>query len=283
MSEPDARPLVSVVVAVRDAASTLARCLDSVIGQEGVWAELIVVDGASRDGSQHIIEERSDHIAWWESRPDRGICHAWNKALDRVSGEWVCFLGADDRLSSSTVLARVAPQLRGAAGRHRVAYGRLEVVDGAGNVVRTEGRPWEEVRAAFREHMTLPHPATFQRRSLFEVHGRFDESFRIGGDYELLLRELLHGEALFLAGEVLVEMAAGGLSDRPASATTLLRETYRARHMHGLVSTPPWRSFLLLRAIVYAHLRRAFGYRAAEAAAEVWHALTRTPRSGGSA
>lgn len=283
MSEPDARPLVSVVVAVRDAAPTLGRCLDSVIGQEGVRAELIVVDGASRDGSQRIIEERSDHIAWWESRPDRGIYHAWNKALDHVSGEWICFLGADDRLKSSSVLARVAPQLRAAAGRHRVAFGRLELVDGAGRVLRTEGRPWEEVRAAFREHMTLPHPATFQRRSLFEARGRFEESFRISGDYELLLRELLHGEALFLPGEVLVEMAAGGLSDRPSSAVTLLRETYRARQMHGLVSAPPWRSFRLLRAIAYAQLRRVFGHRVAEVAAETYHAVTRTPRSGGPA
>lgn len=131
--------------------------------------------------------------------------------------------------------------------------------------------------------MTLPHPATFQRRSLFEARGRFEESFRISGDYELLLRELLHGEALFLPGEVLVEMAAGGLSDRPSSAVTLLRETYRARQMHGLVSAPPWRSFRLLRAIAYAQLRRVFGHRVAEVAAETYHAVTRTPRSGGPA
>jgi glycosyltransferase involved in cell wall biosynthesis len=313
-------PTFSLVVAVRNAAATIERCLESVAAQEEVGealagealagqalagqgpaagqalagqgpaaghgrpgVELLVIDGASTDGTQAVIERCSERhpglITHFESKPDRGIYHAWNKALDHVTGEWICFLGADDELAGPDILARAAPMLAGGRGRFRVVYGRLEVVAADGSVVRRLGEPWETIRGRFRQRMELPHPATFQHRSLFEAVGRFDESFRISGDYELLLRELLEHDALFI-DLLLVRMGAGGLSDRPSSVGTLIRETHRARYMHGLVGTPAWRTPRVLRSLAYHRLARTLGPRAAEAAADAWHALTRTPRAG---
>ena len=42
-------------------------------------------------------------------------------------------------------------------------------------------------------------------------------------------------------------MGAGGVSERPAMRYVLTREVYRARYMHGIVKTPPWRSPQLYR------------------------------------
>jgi hypothetical protein len=88
--------------------------------------------------------------------------------------------------------------------------------------------------------MAIPHQGTFHHRDLFERHGGFDERFRICGDYELLLRELRSNDALFISDLVLVDMGAGGISDRPGSHLSMARELHRARRMHALTWIPDW-------------------------------------------
>lgn len=245
--EDGARPRMSVLIAVYNGAATLQRALDSVFEQSYPAVELIVMDGASTDGTPAILERNASRIAHWESEPDRGIYHAWNKALDHVRGEWVCFLGADDRYAGPDVFERVAGHLAEDAGGHRVVYGYLDKVLADGSVRRTPGGAWDDARRRrFAQGRMIPHPATFHHRSLFERHGRFDESYRIAGDFEFLLRELVDHDALFIP-VVVVEFAAGGLSDRPGSRSLVAREVYRARYAHGLVASPPWRSRSLYR------------------------------------
>jgi glycosyltransferase involved in cell wall biosynthesis len=92
--------MISVIVAVFNGAKTLQQCIDSVAGQTYPHKELIVIDGGSIDGTREILEGDATKLAYWVSEPDRGIYHAWNKALARARGDWICFLGADDYLWS---------------------------------------------------------------------------------------------------------------------------------------------------------------------------------------
>ena len=267
-------PRISVVVAVRNGARTLERALESVFEQTYEHVELIVMDGASTDGTQAILERNAARIGYWESKPDRGIYQAWNKALDHATGEWICFLGADDRFHAPDVLSRMAPVLADATERYRVVYARLQVVTGDGTIVRTIGEPWDP--AAFRDQMTPPHPATFHHRVLFERNGRFEERYRIAGDYEFLLRELLDHDPLFVA-ELIVDMGAGGLSDRPSSTYTLLRERYRARYKHHIETVPAWRSGPLIRALCRIWVTRNIGRGTADRVGDVYRFIARRP------
>ncbi|CAN5671982.1 glycosyltransferase family 2 protein [soil metagenome] len=278
-------PHVAVVVAVRNAAATIGRCMESVLEQDHPGVQLIVMDGASTDGTRVVIARHAERIHHWESEPDRGVYHAWNKALDHVTAEWVCFLGADDRLVGPEALGRMASALAEAArdGGVRVVYGSVNVVDGEGSTLRTLGLPWEDAGPRFRLEMSLPNPATFYHRVLFDAHGRFDESFRIAGDYEFLLRELLDHQAVFVPDVTVVEMGSGGLSDSPRTMARHVRETHRARYMHGLAGTPDWRSFDVLRAVAHARLSQAFGRRAADRAGAAYRMLARKPRRSGRA
>ena len=246
-TQPVGMPRISIVIAVRNGAKTIQRALDSVFEQTYDDVEVIVMDGDSTDGTQAILERCGARVAYWESEPDRGIYHAWNKALDHATGDWICFLGADDRYHAPDVLARVASALVNDAGQHRVVYGSLDKVGVDGSVLISRVFPWDEGRRKrFRMGKMIPHPATFHHRVLFEEHGRFDEQFRIAGDYEFLLREILDRDPLFVP-ELVVDMSTGGLSDRPSSRYVVDWEIHRARYMHGLVGSPPWRSRRLLR------------------------------------
>ena len=103
---------ISIVVAVRNGARTLQRCIDSVRNQAYPHKELIIIDGKSTDGTVGILSCNANAISWWISEPDIGIYAAWNKALLHVKGEWICFLGADDYWIASTVLAQAASRLK---------------------------------------------------------------------------------------------------------------------------------------------------------------------------
>jgi GT2 family glycosyltransferase len=228
-----ALPRFSVVISVFNGAKTLQKCLDSVAGQTYAARELIVIDGGSTDGTQQILRRNAGRLAYWVSEPDRGIYHAWNKALAQASGDWICFLGADDYLWKPDTLERLAPALTRAYPPVRVVYGQVVFVNERGGEMQTVGEEWRTARKRFAQIMCVPHTGLMHHRSLFEAHGTFDESFSIGGDYEMLLRELRSGDAMFLPDLVVAGMGHGGVSSDPAGSLRLVREFRRAQIKNG--------------------------------------------------
>jgi len=248
----DPKPLLTVIVAVFNGAATLQQCIDSVAQQTYPNKELIIIDGGSRDGTVDLLEANREQIRYWISEPDRGIYNAWNKGLARAKGEWICFLGADDYFWDARVLERLAGQLEKLPPDIRVAYGQIMMVNSDGTSLYPVGEPWEKIRGRFRQVMCIPHQGAMHRRSLFEQHGQFDESFRITGDYELLLRELKVTNAFFMPDVITVAMRQGGISSAPANSLLLLREVRRAQRLHGQYF--PGRFWLMAMMRVYIRL-----------------------------
>lgn len=266
-------PTIAIIVAVFNGSATLRRCIDSVARQTYPHTELVVIDGGSTDGTVDVLKANQQTIAYWVSEPDRGIYHAWNKALAQTHGDWVCFLGADDYLWDEHVLAEMAPHLSRALPATRVVYGQVALVNESGTVLDSFGKPWPELRPSFLRGDALNiHQAMFHHRSLFEDRGTFDESFRIAGDYDLLLRELREGCAEFVPCLV-AGMQHGGVSSNPASKMTTIREIMRAMQRHGL-KPPVGLRVAWLRAVAHAWLYRVAGGHVSGAVADGYRSLT---------
>ena len=281
-------PTISVVVAVRNGAATLKRCLDSFVAQTYPHREIVVIDGGSTDGTLDIIEKHGSDIAYWESAPDHGISHAWNKALEHVTGDWICFVGSDDFFWEDDALARLAPVLADAVPNVRIVYGRIAVVDRDECVLRYEGQDWSTSAASFTRAMNLPHPGLMHHCSIFDTGFRFDESLRICADYDLLLHELPARDACFAQGVVLLAVQHGGLSYSPSAMGEMLRELAYIRRKHGLrtpglANSPP----VLWKMRLCALTTTLFGENAFQRAAGVYRRVTRRhppvalPRHGG--
>ena len=226
-------PLITVIVAVFNGAKTLQQCIDSVITQTYPDKELIIIDGASKDGTVGLLEVNQEHINYWISEPDKGIYNAWNKVLSQANGEWICFLGADDFFWNTQVLERVSIQLQMIPPDIRVAYSQIVLLNKDGEALYPIGEPWGKIKDRFKQFMCIPHQGVMHRRSLFGQHGKFDESFRIAGDYELLMRELKTGDAVFIPDLITVGMRQGGISSDPANTLVTMREFRLAQQMHG--------------------------------------------------
>lgn len=78
----------------------LKRPIDSVVSQTFTNYEWIVIDGGSTDGSRELIEQYSNHFAYWCNEPDKGIYNAMNKGIAHAKGEWLQFLNSGDVLYS---------------------------------------------------------------------------------------------------------------------------------------------------------------------------------------
>ena len=262
-------PVITVIVAVFNGSKTLQQCIDSVAQQSYPKKELIIIDGCSTDSTVDLLKANSAKVSYWVSETDNGIYNAWNKGLSQAHGDWICFLGADDYFWDQQVLERMSEQLALIPPDIRVAYGKIMLLTSDGANLYAVGEPWGKVKERFKHEMSIPHPGLMHRHSLFEVRGKFDESFRIVGDYELLLRELKTGEAAFIPGIVVTGMRQGGISSNPEHSLTLLHEVRRAQVTHG--QNLPGRIWLMAVVRVYIRLLlwRVFGEKLTRKALDV--------------
>jgi len=244
--------LISIIVAVFNGGKTLQQCIDSVAHQTYTNRELIIIDGCSNDDTVNIIEVNRKEISYWVSEPDNGVYSAWNKGLLQAKGEWICFLGADDYFMEAQVLEQMVDQLDKVPTDIRLAYGQVMLLGHSGEKLYPVGEPWYKMKERFNQGLCLPHQGVMHRLSLFKQNGIFDESFRIGGDYELMLRELKTHEAVFIPNVILTGMRQGGLSSSPSSSIEAMRDIRRAQRIHG----HHYPSLFWVLAMLRAYLRK---------------------------
>ena len=247
----ESAPLISVIVAVFNGVKTLQQCIDSVAKQTYPNKELIIIDGGSNDGTVDLLRLNQEQISYCVSEPDQGIYNAWNKGLTQAQGEWICFLGADDFFWDLQVLERIAKQLERLPATINVAYGQIMLINTDGENLYSVGEAWEKIKDRFKQVMCICHQGVMHRRGLFEQYGKFDESFHITGDYELLLRELKTSDAVFIPDIIIVAMRQGGISSKPVNTLLAMRELRRAQRMHGQL-LPGW---IWLMAMVRVYIR----------------------------
>lgn len=214
-------PKITIIVAVYKGAKTLQQCIDSIANQLYLNKELIIIDGGSDDGTTELLKNNNDNISYWVSEPDSGIYEAWNKGLKRASGDWVCFLGADDVFLSGALQAYVDFILQHQSKQLDYVSSRVNLI-GGDNLIRTIGKPW--IWPDFGRYMSVAHVGSMHNKVLFEKYGVYDTTYKICADYELLLRPGNKLNAGFL-NEPTVNMSIGGASDGAAA----LDETMRAK------------------------------------------------------
>jgi len=228
------QPLITIIIAVYNAEGTIQQCIDSIVNQTYKNKEIIIVDGASSDNTVALLRKNAAHLSYWVSEPDSGVYNAFNKGLKHASGEWIYFLGADDYFWNDCVLEEVVKRLMTTPANIKIAYGCVMLVNDKNENILQLGKPWNETKKIFSQLMNIPHQGVMHRRSLFEIHGVFDESFKITGDYEMLLRELKKNDALFIDNSIIAGYRQGGISSVSANALRVNSEYRRAQKLNGL-------------------------------------------------
>jgi len=186
----------SIVTISFNQAPFLEATLRSVLEQDHLDIEYIVVDPGSTDGSREIIERYRDRLGQVIYQPDNGAAQGLNHGFAHATGEVFGFVNSDDIL------------LPGAISRAALEFERdpvLDVVAGHAHIIDADGRwlrhsyadPFEE-RAFAYQACTICQQSTFFRADLFRRTAGFNEANRIAWDAELIvdLMRKAHGYRL---------------------------------------------------------------------------------------
>jgi glycosyltransferase involved in cell wall biosynthesis len=189
-SNPDhaagAGPKISIIIATKNAADGIESCIDSIIAQTYQSYEVLVQNALSTDGTLAVLQHYDPGIVKVTTEADDGIYDAWNRALTRAAGEWIMFLGADDRLAHAEVLSNRIKMLAPSSRKVDLVCGRIGFVGRDGTVQKQSGAGWDW--QGMLRYQTVSHIGLMHHRRLFETFGYFSTRYRIGGDYEFLLR-----------------------------------------------------------------------------------------------
>jgi glycosyltransferase involved in cell wall biosynthesis len=193
-------PRISIITPSYNQGDYLEQTIQSVLAQNYPNLEYIIIDGGSTDRSVEIIQRYADQLAYWESEPDRGQCHAINKGFERATGDIMAWLNSDDMFTPNA-LHRVV---------QAIADRSCAMVVGAAKVIRNtdlENYELDLRRPTYAEMLydarTYPQPSVFWTRDLWELTGSLDEQMYYAMDYDYWLRMRLHAQHVLYVDDVL--------------------------------------------------------------------------------
>jgi O-antigen biosynthesis protein len=214
---PTPAPEITVVIPCHDAEAFVEEAVESVLRQEGVSVELIVVDDASRDGSRERIRRYGDALRSVSLDENRGAAHARNRGAALARGRAILFLDADDRLRPGALLP-----LSGATAARPGC-----VAVSSWGYLRWEGGRWVEAPRdrplpagddpllEWLRGCWVPTCSVLWSRDAFRRTGGWDETLTLNDDGDLVFRALILGVPLVVCegpGGVYRRHAAAGAS-----------------------------------------------------------------------
>lgn len=226
-SHSPTEPLVSVITVVLNGVGSIEQAIESVRRQTYPNVEYIVIDGGSTDGTLELLRKYDHAIDYWCSEPDQGIYDAWNKGLLISRGSWIGFLGADDSYRENAIQQYVRKIQESSNTPLEYVSSKAEFIVPELGVKRVIGTAWNW--KTFRKYMNAVHVGSLHHRSLFEKYGNFDKTYKICGDYELLLRAGDRLKADYVDATT-VTIRGGGVSNR---SFKVFEESRRAKVQAG--------------------------------------------------
>ena len=192
-----APPEVTVAMPARNAARFVAAAIDSVLRQEGIELELIVVDDGSEDDTAAVVQSLRDRRLTLLRNPQRrgiGACH--NVILRHSRAPYIAQVDADDVILPGALRKLVdAVAADPQAGQ---SHCHFFDIDREGNATRQSfRRRWHLLRQRRRPAIdyrrallveNVTNALRTYRRSALDAVGPFDEQLTYAVDYDMALR-----------------------------------------------------------------------------------------------
>lgn len=247
---------IGIVTPCFNSVATIEETILSVLSQDGMELEYVIMDGGSTDGTVDIIKRYADRLAWWVSETDGGQVAALNRAFPKMTADVLGFLNADDVLLPGA-LNMVAQAL--------AEHPEADIVHGGIEWIDFEGRPLgshlgrieslEDIldltRVWWAERQWV-QPEVFFRRQWKERIGGFSERYDLTFDYEFWVRCFHEG-----VGVVRIETPVAKYRKHPGQKSTDARRAnaqlreIALRHLKGAPGIGWWRSFELRASLTY--------------------------------
>ncbi|MCK7597358.1 glycosyltransferase [Microbulbifer sp. CAU 1566] len=243
------KPYFTIVTVTFNNKNALEQCVNTIRNQSFKDFEIIVIDGASTDGSQEWLQDNQSMVDYFISEPDAGIYNAINKGIKYAQGSVVGLIHSDDILSFNSL------------SRYYEAFenGNYDAVVGD-CIYFNENREFNAykpsrnygIETIFRG-ITAAHETIFIKKDVYNRLGPYDETYRSAADYKLISKLVMGGYSIGSTKNVEVYKLVGGES---FGEEVEFNENYKlAREYCSNLSENDYRQLLKLKN--YKHLTRS--------------------------
>jgi glycosyltransferase involved in cell wall biosynthesis len=201
-------PICSIITVVYNNPVELESTINSVLEQNYLDYEFIIIDGGSSEPTKNIIEKYKDNIDYWVSEPDRGIYDAMNKGIIASKGRWLNFMNAGDVYVDQNVLSDVFKE-----NENNENYNSSSFL--IGNTVVDYGgfkRNFVGNIANISLGTQFVHQSVFISKE-FNTRYPYDITQKIAADYQFFYKALYNNEPYWELNKDICLFAAGGISD----------------------------------------------------------------------
>lgn len=203
---------VTIITVCYNSDKTIERTIQSTLSQNYENIEYIVIDGNSSDHTLSVINKYKKKISKIISEPDKGMYDALNKGVRLGTGEIIGILHADDVFAKDNVISKVVKEFQ--KDDIDALFADCIYEDDKGKQIRYYKSPSDPLKG-FKKGLQPAHTTFFCKKELFKKYGIYNLKYRIGSDYDLLLRFLVKHKAKFLyIPQVFVRMRVGGKGNR---------------------------------------------------------------------
>lgn len=272
---PGSGTTLSVCLPTYNGERFLEASLNSVLAQEELDFEFIIVDDASEDGTVPILKGLvDDRVRLYRNSKRLGLVGNWNRCLSLASGDLICIWHQDDiMLPGNLSEKRAAFAARSDLG---LVYSAVEQIDEFGHRIpghhhwasnnpptdrtfpRGSGFDW-----LFGQENIICCPSVLMRRACYLELGGFDERLPFCADWEMWMRIALFNEIGYVSRPLVAyRWHDDQETSRVIGTPEHTRQRYMARHLllrrfGMLITDSKARSHLVRREMGEEALREA--------------------------
>lgn len=175
--------LVTVVTPVYNQKSTLKETIFSVLSQSYLHIEYIVINDGSTDGVEDVLSEFKGKIRII-SQDNSGQAAALNRAWSEASGDYLCYVSADDILYPNCIETLV----KSIDGQALVYYPDYDLIDVNSTIIRTVRTPDFSREDLVCKLICQPGLAAIFSADVFRQIGGWNIDYRFIPDFEFWVR-----------------------------------------------------------------------------------------------
>ena len=217
---------VSIITVVYNNVEYIKNAIQSVLSQDYLNIEYIVIDGNSNDGTISAIKEFEDQIDYFFSSSDKGIYDALNKGIEISTGEIIGILHSDDLFIDTKVVSEMVSKLQSEDAEF--IFSDLIIVNPeTKKIIRyymaNYFKPW-----MLRIGWVPPHPTVFMKKTIYDEFGDYSLDYEIASDFDYFLK-IFYGRKIHWTylNRITVVMGSKGVSNSGISNKILMAKEIR--------------------------------------------------------
>jgi len=266
------QPLVSIITPVFNGAEYLDGLIKSVLEQDYLHIEHIIIDdGSTDDGATVEVLKRYPHLRWW-SRENKGQYATLNEGLAAARGSVVGIISADDKYVAPSTFSSVV-QYWHSNPECECVYGRTLRMDSKGDLLPLDPTLRAEPFPAWflRYSLLIQHCSLFVAKALVvDKKIWFDPSFRYAGDWDWIIRLSMAGRFGYLDQPLSLYREHPAQTRQRVSQEGLNREVRRILQRYKANPVLYWLLVYQHRFLKGLWILRQHGLQGLRAAAKDW-------------